>query len=122
VWGEQVDSLAIMFSRDLQPIKGRVIEVRRAKTFGGGSVGPLASQHEYIIEYQVEGAEPQRVVLKEKYGKMNSPGKGASVPLLLDRKSGKVTWDVNDPKLNLKAYLKAQEAAKKAAFNAKLND
>jgi hypothetical protein len=111
-----------MFSKDRKPIKGRVIEVRRAKTFGGGSVGPLASRHEYIVEYEVAGSEPQRVVLKEKYGKMNSPGRGASVPLLLDPKSGKVEWDLKNPKLNLKAYLKAQEDAKKAAFDAKLND
>jgi hypothetical protein len=97
-----------------------VIDARRAKTFGGGSLGPLASRHEYIVEYQLEGAEPQRVVLKEKYGKMNSPGNGASVPLLLDRKSGKVRWDLHDPQLNLKAYLKAQEEAKKSAFDAEL--
>ena len=80
------------------------------------------SQHEYIVKYHVDGSEPQRVVLKEKYGKMNSPAKGASVPLLVDRKSGKVRWDLKDPKLNLKSYPKAQEEAKKAAFNAKLND
>ena len=110
-----------MFSRDRRPVSGRIIEVRRAKTFGGGSVGPLASQHEYVVEYQLEGAERQRVVLKEKYGKMNSPAKGASVPLLID-KSGKVHWDLKDPKLNLKAHLKAEDEAKKAAFEAKLRD
>ena len=111
-----------MFSRGLKPIKGRVIEVRRTKTFGGGSIGPLASQHEYIVEYKAQSGEPQRVVLKEKYGKMNSPGKGASVPLLLDRKSGKVQWDLKNPKLNLKASLKAHDEAEKAAFDAKLKD
>jgi hypothetical protein len=43
-----------VFSRDLQPIKGRVIDVRRAKTFGGGSIGPLASQHESYLKAREE--------------------------------------------------------------------
>ena len=113
----------MVFSRDLQSIKGRVIEVRRSRTFGGGSLGAAESQHEFLVEYRLEDAEPQRVVLKEKYGKMNNPAKGSSVPLLLDRKSGKVQWDLKDPKLNLKAHLKAQKAAADAAFDdAKHND
>ena len=44
------------------------------------------------------------------------------MPLLVDPRSGKVQWDLEDSKLNLKSYLKAQEEAKKAAFDAKLND
>ena len=106
-----------MFFRDLEPVKGRVLACKVARTYGGGSVGPLLRQHEYVVEYQADDGEAKRVSLKEKVGKMVSPAVGASVPLLVDRKTGEVHWDIKNPQLNLSASLKAHKAAEQAEFD-----
>ena len=53
--------------------------------------------------------------------KMINPAKGHSVPLLLDRRSGEVRFDEDNPAINLKASYKADRAKRDADFNKKLS-
>jgi hypothetical protein len=75
----------------------------------------------YLIEYRVDGRQPQRVELKRDRGwgywpRMIDPDDGSEVPLLLDRRSGKVRFDVKNPALNFKAQRKAFEAEDKSQY------
>lgn len=61
----------------------------------------------YVVEYQLPGAGVERVELKEaeRFGVKQMKGliKDATAPLLVDRKSGKVRFDTDDRRINLKA-------------------
>ncbi len=60
----------------------------------------------YVVEYQLPGAGVERVELKEaeRFGAnvMKGLTKDATAPLLVDQKSGRVRFDTDDPRINLK--------------------
>ncbi len=88
-------------------------------------MGQMQTKWKYVVEYRVDGGEPKRVELKQATGllgpKMINPSKGQSVPLLLDRKSGEVRFDEDNPAINLKASYKADQAKRDADFKKKLS-
>jgi hypothetical protein len=77
-----------------------------------------------VVEYQVDAAEPRRAELKQAWGllskKMINPSEGSMVPLLLDRGSGTVRFDVKNPAINWKANYNADESKRHARFDEKL--
>ncbi|WP_035844308.1 hypothetical protein [Kitasatospora azatica] len=96
-----------------------------ARVLGGSGSGSSTTQWKYVVEYRVDGGEPQRVELKQVWGllgkKMINPPTGHDVPLLLDTTSGKVRFDVDHPAINFKAIYKADKAKRDAEFRKKLN-
>lgn len=108
-----------MTGRGLERIEGRVIasKVRKVLTGQAGT----QSFWEYVVEYKVDG-ESRRATLKQAASwiwgtKMINVAEGHSVPLLLDRKSGKVRFDVKDPRINRAAVIKRERAKQDAKFN-----
>ncbi|MCB0957181.1 MAG: hypothetical protein KDB06_12925 [Ilumatobacter sp.] len=80
----------------------------------------------YVVEYQLPGGDPVRVELKdeEKFGNrvMTQLAEGATAPLLVDPKSGKVRFDADDPRINLKARREARKREEGDAFKRALGD
>lgn len=107
-----------MWGQTWEPITGRV-KAAKICSVRGGEIGP--SQHKYVIEYQVDGGKAQRVELKQPWGfsypKMIHVREGGTVPLLLNRRSGKVRFDVKNAAINYKARLRANKADRKAEYD-----
>lgn len=85
--------------------------------------GHRTTQWQYVVEYSVDGGEPQRAKVKQvayKIGgamKMINPPKGTTVPLLLHRRSGKVRFDADDPRINEKAIFEREAAGRARKFD-----
>ena len=108
-----------MWGQGWEPIDGRVIasKIHRVTTGDSGT----QTQWEYVVEYSVDGGDPQRVMLKQAASwiwgmKMINPSEGQSVPLLLNRRSGKVRFDAKNPRINREAIYKRDKATRDAAF------
>ena len=90
--------------------------------------GHRTTQWQYVVEYSVDGGEPQRAKVKQvayKLGgamKMINPPEGTEVPLLLNRRSGKVRFDADDPRINEKAIFEREAAGRKRKFDDALSD
>jgi hypothetical protein len=82
-------------------------------------------RNEYIVESLADGAR-KRVELKQACGltgpKMLDRSPDAVVPLLLNRSSGEVRFDDENPRINFKAYLKAQSEEKKSGWDKALEE
>jgi len=93
------------------PITGKVIVREIAKVYGGGSAGSTMTRWKYVVEYSLDGGESKRVELRQAWGlfakKMISPPEGTRVPLIVNRRTGNVRFDVKDPALNWKVAFKA---------------
>ena len=78
----------------------------------------------YVVEFSLDSGEPKRAELKQVWGligkKMINPPEGDKVPLLVNRRTGKVRFDVKDPAINWKASYKADKAKEKAKFKREL--
>jgi hypothetical protein len=108
-----------MWGRGWEPIDGRVIASKIHRVITGDS--GTQTQWEYVVEYSVDGGESQRATLKQAASwvwgmKMINPAEGHSVPLLLNRGSGKVRFDVENPRINREAISKREKANRDAAF------
>lgn len=107
------------------PISGKVIVSEIAKVYGGGAAGSTMTRWKYVIEYSLDGGDSKRVELKQAWGlfakKMINPSEGSRVPLLVNRRTGKVRFDVKDPAINWKVSLKADEAKGKDRFKRELD-
>ena len=111
-----------MFGRRWERIEGRVIasEVAHVST---SERGHRTTQWRYVVEYSVDDGGPQRAKVKQvayKIGgamKMINPPKGAKVPLLLNRGSGKVRFDADDPRINEKAIFQREADERKRKFD-----
>lgn len=95
-----------MFGRVWERVDGKVLAVGLHAS-RPSSDGQWYQRMKYVVEYRLPGAEAQRVELKEaeKFGGkvMVSLNKGATAPLLVNRRSGKVRFDADDPRINLKS-------------------
>ncbi len=71
--------------------------------------GQQYTRMKYVVEFERPGAGIERVELKEaeKLGSkvMRSLTTGDTAPLLVDEKSGKVRFDTDDPRINLKVWM-----------------
>ncbi|MEO6628692.1 MAG: hypothetical protein ABIP03_09000 [Aquihabitans sp.] len=80
----------------------------------------------YVVECRVPGEAVQRLELKEteRFGSkvMRSLNKGETVPLLVDRSSGKIRFDVDDPQINLKVWIKKVKQREDSNFKKALGD
>jgi len=85
---------------DWIPIEGKVLASKKHSS--RGSASGAVNQMEYVVEYTHDG-EAQRAELVQEMGlnafKMIDPPIGTSVPLLIDARSGKVKFDVDDPRI-----------------------
>lgn len=73
------------------------------------------------MEYSADGGEPRRVTLRQASSwiggnTMINPPEGHNVPLLLNRRSGKVRFDAKNPRINTKAINEREKAQRDAAF------
>ena len=120
------DNVARVFGRDrdVQKIMGRVVASKEWRHHGESAAFTI-TQWKYVVEYTVPGGEPKRVELKQAMGfnalKMKNPGVGAKVPLLLHH-SGKVEFDLDDPRIAIKpdgatTERKRQKSAYKKALD-----
>jgi hypothetical protein len=111
-----------VFGRKWEPIEGRIVASETAHV-SRDERGHRTVQNKYVVEYSVDGAEPQRIELKQvayKLGgamKMINPPKGSAVPLLLNRRSGKVRFDADDPRLNEKAIYEREQGKRDREFD-----
>lgn len=98
-----------------QPVEGRVLARQDQPGYAKWHSGHSGPQ-ECAIEYSLEG-EPRRVKLVEKPGTTPYLQVGDTVPLLVDRRSGKAKWDVK----KFEAAREQQTAAENRAFDATLS-
>ncbi len=95
-----------MLRRNWERVDGTVL-AESLHTRRPSSDGQWYTRMKYVVEYQLPGGGVERVELKEpeKFGVKVMKGltKGATAPLLVDLKSGKVRFDTDDPRVNLKA-------------------
>lgn len=111
-----------MLFREWKPVAGQVIAEREKLNWRKWHATRPIAPMEYVVEYRLDDGSPQRTKVVQRLGKMITPRVGDTVPLLVDRKSGKVKWDISNPTLNLNAMRKAREAAENADFEAELED
>jgi hypothetical protein len=103
---------------DWQKIEGRILASEHT---GWGASHGVGGQKKYVVEYSVRGTT-KRVELKQVMGlnsfKMISPKVGSSVPLLLNQRSGKVEFDIEDPRLAFKSgdFFKEDSKAARDAY------
>lgn len=114
-----------VFGRQWERVEGEVLAeaVHRSHHTDDGT--PYLRM-KYVVGYQLAGAAPVRVELKEpeRFGTkvIRSLTRGEVVPLLVDARSGKVRFDVDDPAINRKA---ARERARRRGdddFRSALDD
>ena len=71
--------------------------------------GAQYTRMKYVVEFERPGVGMERIELKEaeKFGSkvMTSLTRGDTAPLLVDEKSGKVRFDTDDPRINVKAWV-----------------
>ena len=95
-----------MFGRNWERVDGKIL-AEGLHTRRLSSNGQWYTRMKYVVEYQLPGAGVERVELKEteRFGAkvMKSLTRDSTAPLLVDRKSGKVRFDTDDPRINLKA-------------------
>ena len=116
----------MLFRRKWEPLEGRIVTSRTAHV-SMSERGHRTVQNEYVVEYSVDGGEPQRVKLEQvayRLGgamKMINPPDGSKVPLLLHRRSGKVRFDADDPRINEKSVFEREKAQRNRRFDDALN-
>lgn len=114
-----------MFGRHREAVEGKVLAeaVHKSHTSTDGIV---YRRMKYVVEYHLPGEAVQRaeVLETEKLGSkvMRSLNKGETVPLLVDRRSGDVRFDVDDERINLKAWIKRTKARQDDDFRGALGD
>lgn len=109
--------------RDWERITGRVVDSAVHRIHGGSREKPRTeTQWKYVVEYQVDGGPAQRVELKQEWGWLSKRMRNVSgkVPLLYDRRSGKVRFDWKDPSINWKAHLDESERKREDDFQKSL--
>lgn len=117
-------SFVAVFGRrgDWQKIEGRILASEHTGWRASHGVG---GQKKYVVEYGV-GGTTKRVELKQVMGlnsfKMVSPWVGSTVPLLFNERSGKVEFDIDDPRIayNSGEFLKEDSKAVRDAYKAAL--
>jgi hypothetical protein len=103
-----------VFGHDWDKAEATVV-ARDAQFTGDGSV----ADYTYVADVQLPGGEVIRATLKEPTIATDfwAPDIGATVSVLVRRSDHKVKFDKDDPRLSVKAFDAAQEAAFKAAQN-----
>jgi hypothetical protein len=105
-----------------QKIDGRILASEHT---GVGASHGVGGQKKYVVEYSA-GGTTKRAQLRQVMGlnsfKMISPPVGSSVPLLFNKRSGKVEFDIDDPRiaLNLGDFLKEDSKAARDAYKSAL--
>ena len=114
-----------MFGRGRERVDGTVVAaaVHRSHVTGEGA---SYQRMKYVVEYHLPDAAPTRVEVKEteRFGAtvMRSLHKGEVAPLLVDRRSGKVRFDVEDPRINLEAMVSRRRRRERDEFRDALGD
>ena len=110
-----------MFGRKWERLEGRVVasEIANVST---SERGHRTTTWRYVVEYSVDGGEAQRAEVKQATyftgtPKMINPPEGSRVPLLLHRRSGKVRFDADDPRINEKAVYEREQAGRRKRFD-----
>lgn len=84
---------------------------------------PAPSRFKYIVEYTDPSGETRRAEV-EQVGRfirwMIAPPIGATVPLLVHRRSGAVRFDHKDPQINTFADQKRQRSARRQSWDEEL--
>ncbi|MEZ5272553.1 MAG: hypothetical protein R2694_09635 [Ilumatobacteraceae bacterium] len=114
-----------MFGRTWERLDGTVVAAA-LHADRQTSEGVRYTRMKYVVEYRLPGGDPVRVELKdeEKFGNrvMTQLAEGATAPLLVDPKSGKVRFDADDPRINLKARREVRKREEGDAFKRALGD
>jgi hypothetical protein len=114
-----------MFGRDWEQVDGTVL-AEAVETQRLSSNGQWYTRMKYVVEYQAPDGGSERVELKEteKFGSkvMTSLTKGDAAPLLVDRKSGKVRFDTDDPRINLKTRIRNTKRSEDDEFKRAMED
>jgi hypothetical protein len=83
---------------------------------------------DYMVEVPGTDGQPTRLVIRVKNPHLDLPDLGATVPVLVNRRRTKAAFDLDDPSISFGARRKlgeqrqkANAAAKKAKFDAKLS-
>jgi len=84
---------------------------------------------DFMVEVPGTAGEPTRLVIRVKNPSLDLPELGATVPVLVNRRRTKAAFDLDDPSISPDARRKlgeqrqkANAAAKKAKFDAKLSE
>ena len=84
---------------------------------------------DFMVEIPGTDGEPTRLVIRVKNPNLDLPELGATVPVLVNRRRTKAAFDLDDPSISPDARRKlgeqrqkANAAAKKAKFDAKLSE
>jgi hypothetical protein len=103
-------------SRNLETIRGRVLASKEGRLYGSPTK-TSERRHDYVVEYTLPSGETKRAELKQAWTSMNSLMRdvavGETVSLLLNPRSGKVEFDLEDPTLGY-SERRGQRARKKA--------
>ena len=104
---------------------------RVSKSIQGRSDGPsyVLQVWDFMVEVPGTDGQPTRLVIRVKNPDLELPELGATVPVLVNRRRTKAAFDLDDPSISPGARRKlgeqrhkANAAAKKAKFDAKLSE
>ena len=95
----------------------------------GDSPSYVLQVWDFMVEVPGTDGEPTRLVIRVKNPNLDLPELGATVPVLVNRRRTKAAFDLDDPSISPDARRKlgeqrqkANAAAKKAKFDAKLSE
>lgn len=107
-----------MFGHKWEHAEATIIAIHQKAAIGDPEGS--RTRFEFAADVRPADGEPFRAMLKDKMlgNTFRIPAVGEIVPVLVDVKDGKAKFDFDDPRLNLQAKRKGQEAEFEAVMNA----
>lgn len=89
----------------------RVVERVRHDVTDAGATYDV---REFLVEFPGRDGSPVRLTIKEKAFKLALPDVGQPVPILVNPRRTKAAFDLDDPRINVEAVRRAEQAADKS--------
>jgi hypothetical protein len=109
-----------MLHHGWERVDATIIDSRISRWKTLGEDGPELPVHEYVVEFIRSGGQAARLLVQEPLRKVEVPGVGGVVPILVKPDGTKAVFDEHDPRINLAGITKAREDADKDRFRSEL--
>jgi hypothetical protein len=101
-------------------VDATIIDSRISRWKTLGEDGPELPVHEYVVEFIRPGGQVARLRVEERPRKVEIPGVGGVVPILVKPDGTEAVFDEHDPRINLAGIHQARDGADKDRFRSEL--
>ena len=100
-----------MFRIGWQKVEARLVDRKFVRRDAYNAHSPVSFQvWDYMVELPDSGT---RLVIREKSFKLDLPGKGEPVPIVVNRRRTKAAFDLDDPRIDAIGRLEAKQKRRK---------